>query len=249
MCPTEQTCASPHQWWETQKLPLRLIPPCLRGLVFIWLVGFFHRNWFCGVAGFLCHSKVLWNISSQSRCWCPSFDKTFILGLSFHACLVSGVFAIDFGKRGTTIHFFPSHMCTCSTTHLSQLQAHERSDEMQLQNEAGFKNKQTNATKENMFDFLSFSISCSWLFLESLFAQQEIFTWHHCHTLHNNLFSTNTNCLGFSKLYSHETFLFPYMLWKVLYFFWNHNGKNRFTALEFILTCSETAWISWHSDM
>lgn len=81
----------------------------------------------------------------------------------------------------------------------------------------------------------------------SYFAQ-EIFTWHHCHTLHNNLFSTNTKCLGFSKLYSHETFLFPYMLWKVLYFFWNHNGKNRFTALEFILSCTETAWISWHSD-
>lgn len=100
LCPTKQTCASSHQWWETQKWPLRL-----SFLLGIYLVScFFTETYFWGswvsvpLQGLMEHQltvKLLVSFLWQNQGAVP-----FILELSSPACLVSEVFATDSGKRG-----------------------------------------------------------------------------------------------------------------------------------------------------
>lgn len=104
-------CFFPSAMRNTEITTETLIPPCLRGLVFIWSVGFSQK-------------LILWGSWMPVPLWSLMKHQLtvgllvsfllqhvgavpFILELSFHACLVNGVFAI---------HSFPSHTCTCAHT-------------------------------------------------------------------------------------------------------------------------------------
>lgn len=166
----------------------------------------------------LCHCKVLLETSAHSQ---PAaalpltqLGCRFIYSGATLTCLFSQWSVCHWlGRKGTTIHSFPSRTYMCSYVIYNCLSYKVIREVMK----SNFKmkdvlKKKKPQQKKFYLILVLFSTSCYWLLLESFLLSTtiNIYLTALCHTLYHNLCNTNIKCLGFnhSNLYIHEIFLF-----------------------------------------